>query len=273
MTPSAHAFTHLLLTRFNLRWGPQYSAPGEEWLAHRFELFERFCYPSVRAQSNQNFRWLVWFDTATPDAFRGRIEGYARWDNFVPLYLEIYDLEVIREQVSRMIGPAPFLITTRLDNDDALCRDFVDLVQRNFRRQECEFLNFPYGYVWHEQKIYLSKQLSNPFISLIERGDGRPRTVWYGNHRRVAQLGSLRQVRSGPAWLQVVHERNLLNEVQGIRRPITRLAGGFTIRAVTPPPEENRLSLAIDQARGYVREFKRRAAKRIRRARRSVPRA
>ncbi len=54
---------HFLFTRFNLRnesWNSTKNANPvltEEWLEKRFDLFERFCLPSVKAQINQNFRW------------------------------------------------------------------------------------------------------------------------------------------------------------------------------------------------------------------------
>ena len=219
---------HFLLTRFNVDWGPK-GVPGREWLTHRFSLFERFCFPSVRAQINQNFKWLVLFDTNTPDDFRTQIQEFSKWDNFIAIYMEKYDLELVRERISSMIDIPGYLITTRLDNDDALRKDFVDVVQKFFSYQECEFINFPAGYVWHNNEIYFSRQPSNPFISLIERVEPI-RTAWCGNHREVSSIGPVRQAEVGPAWLQVVHEMNLLNRLRGIKQPLTRLVDQFAIK-------------------------------------------
>ncbi len=51
------AFTHLILTRFNLATPGRESAirnrPG--WLAERFDLFERICLPSVASQTCRDF--------------------------------------------------------------------------------------------------------------------------------------------------------------------------------------------------------------------------
>lgn len=64
------SFEHLIITRFNLNLyaRDKHDAPTrtERWLAHRFEVFERYCLPSVAAQTNPNFRWLCLFDAATP---------------------------------------------------------------------------------------------------------------------------------------------------------------------------------------------------------------
>jgi hypothetical protein len=61
-------FHHFVLTRFNVKiglGGGESVAPNLEWLVHRFDLFDKFCFPSVRNQSNLNFKWLVFFDVDT----------------------------------------------------------------------------------------------------------------------------------------------------------------------------------------------------------------
>ena len=59
------SFEHLIITRFNLNLyaRDKHDAPTrtERWLEHRFEIFERYCLPSVAAQTNPNFRWLCLF--------------------------------------------------------------------------------------------------------------------------------------------------------------------------------------------------------------------
>ncbi|WP_299134485.1 glycosyltransferase [uncultured Amaricoccus sp.] len=63
-------FTHVIQTRFNM------PSPGREsqirarpgWLAGRFELFERYCLPSIAAQSLKDFHWVIYFDAATRTA-------------------------------------------------------------------------------------------------------------------------------------------------------------------------------------------------------------
>ena len=72
-------FQHIIITRFNLRnhqWSDRTknNTPilTESWLEDRFDLFENFCYLSVRNQTNINFQWWVFFDTKTPTRFRER---------------------------------------------------------------------------------------------------------------------------------------------------------------------------------------------------------
>src|SRR3712207_5718510 len=115
----ARRFIHFIITRFNLRSGDGSTRHlGPQWLARRFGLFDRFCYPSVRGQSCANFTWLVMFDRDTPHAFKTRIDQYAREPGFVPVYLGHSSIEETRRIVrERLPGGSDLLITTRLDND------------------------------------------------------------------------------------------------------------------------------------------------------------
>ena len=67
-------YSHFIITRFNLNLYAQdkHDLPTrtDRWLEHRFEVFERYCLPSVAAQS-----------------CRRRIEGYkARCPQFEAVY-------------------------------------------------------------------------------------------------------------------------------------------------------------------------------------------
>ena len=227
---SEQVFSHIILTRFNVRWITD-EPPGTEWLRHRFQLFDRFCYPSVYGQTNQNFKWLVFFDQYTPSEFVERIEVYAKWENFIPVYLRHFDTSLVRERLAAFSEDSSHLITTRLDNDDAICKDFVHTVQLNFRHQDFEFINFTYGFVWNNHNVYLSRQKSNPFISLIESVH-KYRTVWCENHVTLSSLGSIKQLVTQPAWLQVIHKWNVCNEIQGLLQPSTDLNERFSINPI-----------------------------------------
>ena len=88
-------FEHFIVTRFNL---PLFKAKvegkvvgnlDETWLAGRFDLFERYCLPSVKGQTCQNFRWIVLFDAATPQKFKDRFKSYCDgYDRLIPCYID-----------------------------------------------------------------------------------------------------------------------------------------------------------------------------------------
>ena len=251
-----HPFTHLILTRFNVR--VDYSTPGKgldpDWLSHRFQLFEQFCYPSMRMQSNQQFKWLVFFDSETPTEFKQKISDYAEWRNFVPVYVDReFTPELNRMTVfAHLPQEVEFLITTRLDNDDAVSNDFIQVIQRNFQDQSLEFINLPNGYVWSQGKLYSFRYLKNPFMSLVERIQERSpngfKTILCGEHTQLASIGTVKQVQTAPTWLQVVHGNNVSNRIRGVRQPVQKLDDRFFIDRQDIPASDPLLSYWTDRS-------------------------
>lgn len=125
-------YSHLVITRFNVRTKFAGEAPPTAgWLADRFKLFDQFCWPSLRSQTNQNFTWLVLFDTETPQDFRKKIDSYAaQWSNFRPCYVDNWHALCLDTLVKPYLdGDAQYLVTSRIDNDDALGREYINVVQ------------------------------------------------------------------------------------------------------------------------------------------------
>lgn len=234
---------------------------NEEYLETRFKLFEKFCFPSVVSQSNQNFKWLVFFDQLTPDNCKNRIENYSKYSNFVPIYVDEYNSTTLKNAVTENLTDTPeYLITTNLDNDDAISRDYVQLVQEEFNDQKFTAITFPYGYVWKEPsgKIYLREYLSNPFISLIEVVENF-KTVYHIPHQeyipKYAKLGCLKLIKTQPTWMQVIHGSNVRNRVEGIRKPRKNIENDFFINVDNPLQEENILFIGLELPLNYFQSI------------------
>lgn len=249
------SFNHFILTRFNVKVAYSKSGIGldPEWLNHRFKLFEKFCYPSVRAQLNQDFKWIVYFDGQTPQVFKDKIKQYSKWQNFIPVYVDNEFTNQVNKSILLNNLPAgvEYLITTRLDNDDAISKDFIQIIQNNFHEQNSEFINLAYGYVWKDSKLYSFKYPNNPFISLIERINkftvDEFKTVLCKEHTQLSSIGQIKQIKTQPAWLQVVHERNVSNRIRGIRQPMKKLGDRFSISVEDVFIQENLLLYWIDK--------------------------
>lgn len=136
---------HFLLTRFNLLlWTKDKAGHKErtaEWLEHRFALFERYCLPSIMAQTCPEFEWIVLFDSSTPQWFRGRIaEWQKECPQLKPVFVEPemgrFIAEIFRREVCLRLALRQAqemqgrVLTTYLDNDDALSVWFVEDVQQ-----------------------------------------------------------------------------------------------------------------------------------------------
>ena len=218
MTAPSPVFRHVLLTRFNARRPESTARPDAAWLRDRWRLFETYCLPSIARQTCKDFSWLVFFDAATDSSWRDRIEATASSAGFRPVFLdEPFTGRAAATAISAAgLDDSPFLITSRVDNDDALAPHFIGTVQHAFRPRDLEFVNLPLGYQLSERRVYLRPYLASSFASLVERVTDDPlRTVHFTEHHLIGRH-ALRQVWSPPAWLQVVHGDNLANEVRGI---------------------------------------------------------
>ena len=236
-------FDHVLLTRFSAVMAPGADPASEEWLRYRLAFFDEVTYPSVLSQSTRDFTWLVLFDDRCSADFRADIE-YLAEDVFVPVWTHAdFRRDSFAEHVVTATdrqqggqqgdqGPAPYLITTRIDSDDAMAIDFMATVQAQFARQERLFVSLTRGIqVDRSGAVYLSDQLSNPFISLVERRwpGTSPDTVYVAKHARARAYGPIREVRAPVMWMQVVHDLNVSNIVNGGRASPEVVAERFRI--------------------------------------------
>jgi hypothetical protein len=98
-------FQHYIITRFNLpvfakKVNKAVTAPAssDEYLSKRFPIFENYCFPSIKNQTCQDFKWLVLFDSHTPDKFKDWANRlHEEYDNFVPCYLDVHQYEQLPE--------------------------------------------------------------------------------------------------------------------------------------------------------------------------------
>ncbi len=211
---------HFLVTRFNVPagWACTKSGGGvlsESWLNDRFDVFDKVCFPSIQNQTNKNFIWLVYFDTLTPLVFKEKINALKKkLVNFVPVYIGGMDdfLPSVKSEIQlRLNSAAERLITTRVDNDDALHKDFIELVQDVNGPLPPYLIQILDGYQMQlDGGLLISrirKYFYNPFISLVELPENFI-TVWDRQHESWRGFSSV-QIENKPFWLQVSHSNNL----------------------------------------------------------------
>ncbi|MEP3052423.1 MAG: glycosyltransferase [Erythrobacter sp.] len=242
---------HFLLTRFNIasegREKTIRKRPG--WLERRFELFEQFCLPSVAAQTNQDFCWFIYFDCETAPEFRNRIDNLRQRRNFEARYVASFSNELASLDISkRMLPQTERVITTRLDNDDALARFFLTQVRRSAENSpNGTILNFPSGLELASGKLYRSSHRENSFVSLVESSKDI-RTVWSDPHNMLARRWRYHQIPSAPAWLQAIHQENVANRVKGQR---AKRSDDLLAFQIVPEPNidlPNAFVIALDRA-------------------------
>tara|TARA_R110001592_G_scaffold216280_2_gene469886 strand:+ start:659 stop:1495 length:837 start_codon:yes stop_codon:yes gene_type:complete len=219
-------FQHFVITRFNLRkkgWQTSKSNTQvltDTWMENRLALFENYCFSSLVAQTEQNFTWLVFFDTTTPEKFRTVIAKLeSTFSQFTPIYIDGMDefLNQSRVQIQQRLNQ-PYVITSRLDNDDSLHQDYIKEVQSHFAQQSFMAIDFVDGYTLQvEPQVFFAKRshVHNPFLSLIEQA-GQIKTVWYlDRHGQWTDVKELIPVRNKPMWMSVIHMENKVNTFLG----------------------------------------------------------
>jgi len=246
---------HFILTRFNI------ATPGREvairnapgWLERRFELFERYCLSSMAAQDMADFTWLIYFDRDTPDQFRERIARAQAVAPFEARFVGLTQMADVAADVrQRLAEDCAQVITTRLDNDDAVACNFVAAIQQAAQRNVEQgadagaVLNFPHGIALRRGRLYSANDASNPFTSLVE-GAHRLKTIWSVPHHLLHEAYNIRQITSGPIWLQIVHGDNVTNRIKGVRLADSAVLADFVIRPDPELVETGTVTLALDR--------------------------
>lgn len=232
-------FQHFIITRFNLRRADWKTTKNSEevltetWLKNRFTLFENYCLPSVKKQKNQNFKWLVFLDTNTPEIYKEKISSY-NFDNLLPFFIDGMDnfLPSIKEKIQEL-NTTDYIITSRLDNDDSLHMNYVDLVQSMFDRQKFMAVDIVDGYGMQTgDKVKLGKMrhLYNPYISLIESVTNDFETVWFRGHTYWKFENKITRVKDKPSWLTIIHQENKSNRFRGFGKVRQESLDDFNIK-------------------------------------------
>lgn len=231
-----------LLTRFNLRLYKRNKflqpVSDEPWLEERFALFERYCLPSIEAQTNKDFRWFVLFDSETPERFKNRVAAYReRCPQFSPVWVKpkaswrftsIFQQLVFRD-LAELEKAAVFpdkIVTTYLDNDDALSLDHMERVAQEAESVSARtFLTFHYGIQFFEDMnlancIYYYNNHFQTLVEPYQKGDGLYTCYGFGGHASLykydASQVAIREIVTPdrPAWVEVVHGKNVGNDVR-----------------------------------------------------------
>jgi hypothetical protein len=215
---------HFIGTRFNLKvadWKTTKSGNitlTKEWLEDRFNLFENYCLPSVKNQSNQNFIWCVFFDIDTPAIYRDKIKIFEDdYINFKPIFID--GIENLNKSFIDFIYKDldendDHIITTRLDNDDLIHKDFIDIIQSLYKPYDVAVIDLKMGFQVCIDKPSLDIRLYtnqfNPFISLIENTKNF-KTIYARMHFDWKNEGNIISYKKKRLWIELVHKENKVN--------------------------------------------------------------
>lgn len=259
---------HVLLTRFNLpsRGFESLVRAQEGWLRDRIALFERYCLPSVKAQTNRDFRWIIYFDPESPAWLLDRVHGLNREGTFVPLFrTEVSPSELLEDIRTVTGGGRGTLLTTNLDNDDGLAIDFVDRVQKAAHDAGNSAIYLVSGLVMGKGSVFLRNDPHNAFCS-VSAPWSAPVTCWAAWHNRLGQSMKVTSLRGAPGWLQLVHDHNVSNRIRGRRvspKPYRALFPALLADAPIPTASSIIVDRVFESPLRALRELARKAAKAV----------
>lgn len=230
-------FKHFILTRFNIKFDgiagfdkKNQFVQTEEWLDERFFLFEKYCLPSLQRQSNKNFIWFVMFSSDTPERYLDRIKTYELiCPLFKPLFLDNGDYTAIKEAFNKEMckfisKDDKYVITTRIDNDDAFHEHMVEEVQKNFIKKQIYFISFIYGlqYDLNQSVLVKMKYHNNHFSTKVEQISNGVDTVLLHDHTYINKDAEVVYIKnkSKPLWLEIIHGGNLMNSLDPTAVPL-----------------------------------------------------
>ena len=276
---------HFILTRFNLLlWNKDKEGAKvrtTKWLKHRFLLFEKYCLPSIKHQTCQNFKWIVLFDNTTPERYKAKIEKYLNeCPQLVPVFVEPergrYFADIFRNEIVKQLNDdhkdnGNRVLTTYLDNDDALNVRFVEYLRRRVQTLSDEtFIYYDEGYQFYTDHKYMM-QINYPrnhFVSYVENSN--PDTVksvfGFGGHYYVYTIkgAKIEHVKNLPMWCEVVHEKNMLNDAYFLGA--TMVKDDNTLRNDFAVDEIVKHGMGIYLCRflpRYIKTFRRRTVERL----------
>lgn len=216
---------YVILTRFNLQYKESTQNLSVEWLEERIQLFQTYTLPSIQAQTNQNFEWLILIDARTPDSI------YQRLQNITNSYIHLVRVEAQGDEalnayyrsLAHELGKGhDMLISTRLDSDDCLAVNFTDAITKFIQAKSVPYaVSFSTGLQYFSRKGWNFRITypSNHFLTIFEQGDSAQSALGYDHTRIDEYMPLIIGDKTRPMWTEIVHGGNIANNYTPALKP------------------------------------------------------
>lgn len=243
-------YKHLILTRFNLQYDPEKDIHiHSSWLDERFRLFELYCLPSIVGQTCQQFDWVIFVSDQTPEVYQQRLLQLTQASGNIhielcPYYQNFNDL--YKSMGEKYIGENDFLLSTRIDSDDMLAANYVEILHNHISASTpCPVvITFTRGIQWfeHNQVAFGVRYNKNHFLNFWEK---KPtiQTSLSVDHTLI-HTKDLLELEEPDMWCEIVHQSNLCNSyVPKYRYSLTYTTKNYPIRMEAKRGEQWRFLL------------------------------
>ena len=216
-------FYHCVITIMNVKAKKNVDWPkSSEWLSHRLDLFEKYCYPSVLGQTIKNFEWLVFFHKDSID--EDNMKRILNYEFLTPVFISgtkyFTKYNIINYLIkTKKLSKKKYLITTNTDSDDAIHKNYIkDIQAKHFKQQDFEIINFSLGYRYfiEDRTPWLFNWWGNSLFTMIEKIPSNPKNLktsrYVYSHAEICRVlfrKNVKNIVTDPMFFQVIHDSNI----------------------------------------------------------------
>lgn len=209
-----------------------------EWLERRLDIFETFTLPSLTSQSCQDFTWILLVSADLPLVIFSKLKTMVKpYANIYILAVRVADLhdqaeyqEVFSDFIQQHKFKYDFLLSSRIDGDDAWHKNYVAKIQQEALAWSAKYtkwsnsagviFNFPYGQICYPFEIRGKEGIGNwrrKFFSQsvdVLSVKKLHETLYKFPHSKTAQFAKANNYlchyikTKHPMWLYVQHVQN-----------------------------------------------------------------
>lgn len=213
---------HYVLTRYNFGWKPNTNicikrvtskgtVNSDIWLEDRKALFKRYYLPSMLAQTNKNFKIILSISSDTPPGYFDFLYEYQNIELSFEPFNEEFKLKLFNSCDDDQ------LITTRIDNDDAVSPDFIEKIQEIVRdnKQNLPVLVDTWGHKYSvKDRVFKEESYSlrhaSAFCSVASQKKNK-KWVYETSHTHMPEKFDRHIKIKERLYVQVIHNYNLGN--------------------------------------------------------------
>ena len=215
-----------IITRFSIPY-KESDIPklnDDDRLNEHLYFFENFTLPSLKKQNDKNFTHYILAGEQLDEYYKNKLDHLvATYKTGEILYAENMDkgLELVKENIKNHQSQgqnrkrkSKLIATTRLDDDDWLNPNFVNLVKQHLITSNIgKFINCPYGKYCHysNRNLISDKNVYRPKIALgltfISQIDNLKTIYDQGNHTKL-DIRNFILIKEPYMWTYNIHDHN-----------------------------------------------------------------
>ncbi len=154
----------IVSTAFNT-FGFREERLSKKWIENRIDIFMKFTLQSIKNQSNQDFLYLIRYDSSTENIIRDTLGNYAK----LPTNVKFIQEPFFEEYKINYIDNSEELFITRLDSDDLYHKSYIQALHDHSPHESTQILISQDGFIYDslQHRLAYWSYESPPFYALV----------------------------------------------------------------------------------------------------------